>query len=197
MLSFRDWGRDCHCEPGQNNTCGKRFSQQFGKLPFGYDHKYVYSHIGYNLKATDMQASIGVAQLKKLPEFIKIRKRNFSFLYECLKKYEEYFVLPQTIKNSDPSWFGFPLLVKKNSLFSRDEIVKYLEKNKIATRMLFGSSFIRQPAYENVQYRVCGDLGKTNLVTDDLFWIGVYPGITKEKMDYMIETIDKFFEKKI
>ena len=194
ILSFRDWGRDCYCEPGKNNTCGKRFSQQFGKLPFGYDHKYVYSHIGYNLKATDMQASIGVAQLKKLPEFIKIRKRNFNFLYECLKKYEKYFILPQATKKSEPSWFGFPLLVKKNSPFGRDEIVKHLEKNKIATRMLFGSSFIKQPAYENVRYRICGDLEKTNLVTNDLFWVGVYPGITAKKLQYMVKIFNQFLK---
>ncbi len=192
ILSFRDWGRDCWCEPGKNNTCGKRFFQQFGKLPFGYDHKYVYSHIGYNLKATDMQAAIGVAQLKKLPEFIKTRKRNFSFLYEYFKKHEKYFLLPQVTKNSEPSWFGFPLLVKKNSPFGRDEIVKYLEKNKIATRMLFGSSFIKQPAYENIKYRIFGDLKNTDLVMNNLFWIGVYPGIGQIKLDFMIGKITEF-----
>ena len=194
ILSFRDWGRDCYCEPGGNNTCGKRFSQQFGKLPFGYDHKYVYSHIGYNLKVTDMQAAIGVAQLKKLPEFIKTRKRNFSFLYECLKKYEKYFLLPQVTKNSEPSWFGFPILVKESSPFGRDNIVNFLEDNKIATRMLFGGNLIKQPAYENVRYRICGDFEKTNLVTNDLFWIGVYPGMTAEKLQYMVKIFNQFLK---
>jgi len=156
ILSFRDWGRDCWCEPGHDNTCGKRFGWQLGKLPFGYDHKYIYSHIGYNLKITDMQAAIGVEQFKKLPSFIKIRKNNFMLLFEKLRKYEKYFVLPRATDNSEPGWFGFPLLVKKEAPFTRDEIVKYLEKNKIATRMLFGGNLTKQPAYQDIKYRIFG-----------------------------------------
>jgi len=194
ILSFRDWGRDCHCEPGHDNTCGRRFSQQHGKLPFGYDHKYVYSHIGYNLKVTDMQAAVGVAQLKKLPNFIEARKKNFTYLYNHLKKYKKYFILPQVTKNSKPSWFGFPILVKENTQFSRNEIVNYLEKNKIATRMLFGGNLIKQPAYENVKYRIAGSLKNTDLVMNNLFWIGVYPGIPKKGLQYTIKIIDKFLK---
>ena len=195
ILSFRDWGRDCYCEPGQDNTCGKRFSQKFGKLPFGYDHKYVYSHIGYNLKVTDMQAAVGVAQLKKLPKFIEARKKNFTCLYDQLKKYEKYFILPEATANSEPSWFGFPILVKEDAPFARADIVNYLEKNKIATRMLFGGNLTKQPAYENTKYRIASGLKNTDLVMNNLFWIGVYPGITKEKQGYMLKIIDDFFKK--
>jgi dTDP-4-amino-4,6-dideoxygalactose transaminase/intein/homing endonuclease len=192
ILSFRDWGRACWCEPGHDNTCGKRFSQQFGGLPFGYDHKYVYSHIGYNLKITDMQAAIGVAQLKKLPQFIEARKRNFAYLHNHLKKYERYFILPKATEDSEPSWFGFPLSVKEDAPFTRSKIVNYLEENKIATRMLFGGNLTKQPAYENVNFRIYGDLKNTDLVMNNLFWIGVYPGITKEKLDYVVRAIDRF-----
>ena len=195
ILSFRDWGRDCWCEPGYDNTCGKRFSQQFGKLPFGYDHKYVYSHIGYNLKITDMQAAIGIAQLKKLPKFIEVRKKNFKFLFDKLREYEKYFTLPQATRNSEPSWFGFPILVKENAPFNRNNIVNYLEKNKIATRMLFGGNLTKQPAYENTKYRIFDSLKNANLVMNNLFWIGVYPGLRKEMLNYIIETFDSFKEK--
>ncbi len=195
ILSFRDWGRDCWCEPGQDNTCGKRFSWQLGKLPYGYDHKYIYSHIGYNLKITDMQAAVGVAQLKKLPKFIDARKKNFTYLYNCLKKYEKYFILPQTTKNSEPSWFGFPILVKENAPFTRADIVNYLEKNKIATRMLFGGNLLKQPAYQEIKYKIYGTLQNTDLVMNNLFWIGVYPGMTNEKMKYIFKVVDKFFKK--
>ncbi|MDP8229907.1 MAG: lipopolysaccharide biosynthesis protein RfbH [Candidatus Gorgyraea atricola] len=194
ILSFRDWGRDCWCEPGHDNTCGKRFSQQFGGLPDGYDHKYIYSHIGYNLKITDMQAAIGVAQLKKLPGFIRARKENFKFLYAFFKKYERYFVLPLEAKNSDPSWFGFPVLVKKDAPFTRNETVKYLEKNKIATRMLFGGNLIKHPAYENIKYRIHGSLKNTDMVMDNLFWIGVYPGIKKEQIEFICSIFDKMLK---
>ena len=196
VASFRDWGRDCWCEPGHDNTCGKRFSQQFGKLPFGYDHKYVYSHIGYNLKITDMQAAIGVAQLKKLPSFIKARRKNFDELYKFFKNYQNYFLLPQPEKNSKPCWFGFPLLVRKTAPFTRNNIVQYLEDNKIATRMLFGGNLTKQPAYQNVKYRIFDSLKNTDLVMENLFWIGVYPGITKEKLNYAIKIMNKFFEEK-
>ncbi len=191
ITSFRDWGRDCWCELGRDNTCGKRFSQQFGKLPFGYDHKYIYSHVGYNLKITDMQAAIGVEQLKKLPYFIKARKKNFAFLCENLREYEKYFILPRPTKNSEPSWFGFPILIKENAPFTRADIVNHLEKNKIATRMLFGGNLTKQPAYENVKYRVVNSLRNTDLVMNNLFWIGVYPGITEEKLDCIVKVFSQ------
>jgi len=192
ILSFRDWGRDCWCDSGCDDTCHNRFNKQFGNLPPGYDHKYVYSHIGYNLKITDMQAAIGTAQLKKLPSFIVKRKENFRRLYVSLKKYEKYFILPVATKNSDPSWFGFTLLVRENAPFTRMDIVRYLEENKIATRMLFGGNLMKQPAYKNIKYRVVGNLKYTDMVMNNLFWVGVYPGITKEKMDYMIDVFEKF-----
>lgn len=195
VLSFRDWGRDCWCEPGHDGTCGKRFSQKFGKLPLGYDHKYVYSHIGYNLKVTDMQAAIGVAQLKKLKGFIKDRQRNFRSLYDIFKQYDKYFILPRATESSEPSWFGFPLLVKDTASFKRNDIVKHLEANRIATRMLFGGNILRQPAYENIKYRLADDLINTDLVMNNLFWIGVYPGLTRDMLSYIGETVRKFFNK--
>ena len=194
IASFRDWGRDCSCEPGYDNTCKKRFSWQLGKLPFGYDHKYIYSHVGYNLKITDMQAAIGTAQLKKLASFIKARRENFSCLYKFFEKYKKYFILPETEKNSRPCWFGFPVLVKETASFNRNDIVNYLEKNKIATRMLFGGNLIKQPAYENMKYRVCGTLKNTDLVMNNFFWLGVYPGITKEKLKYITTVLNEFFK---
>jgi len=194
VASFRDWGRDCWCDPGHDNTCGKRFNQQFGKLPFGYDHKYVYSHVGYNLKITDMQAAIGVAQLKKLPSFIRARKQNFDELYKFFKNYEQYFLLPKTEKNSQPCWFGFPLLVKKDAPFTRNEIVEYLERNKIATRMLFGGNLTKQPAYEYIKYKLIDPLKNTDLIMNNLFWIGVYPGINKEMIYYIKKCFKKFLD---
>ncbi|MBI5680690.1 MAG: lipopolysaccharide biosynthesis protein RfbH [Methanobacterium sp.] len=194
ILSFRDWGRDCWCEPGCDDTCGRRFAWQMGDLPYGYDHKYIYSHIGYNLKVTDMQAAIGVEQLKKLPEFIKARKQNFETLYNALKAYEKYLILPEKYQNADPSWFGFPIIVKKEAPFNRDDFVSSLEGNKIATRMLFGGNLIRQPAYKDINYRLDGSLENTDLVMNNLFWIGVYPGITEKKMDYIIKMIKEFFK---
>ncbi|HQL64789.1 MAG TPA: lipopolysaccharide biosynthesis protein RfbH [bacterium] len=192
IMSFRDWGRDCWCEPGCDNTCGKRFSWKLGKLPFGYDHKYIYSHIGYNLKITDMQAAIGVAQIKKLPSFIKTRMKNFRYLYHYFEKYRNFFILPESLKDAEPSWFGFPLLVKEDASFTRSEIVNHLEKHKIATRMLFGGNLIKQPAYENIQYRVYGSLKNTDFVMNNLFWLGVYPGITDEKLRYIFKITDNF-----
>ncbi|MHB8155162.1 MAG: lipopolysaccharide biosynthesis protein RfbH [Candidatus Omnitrophota bacterium] len=197
IMSFRDWGRDCWCNSGDDNTCKKRFSQKFGDLPYGYDHKYVYSHIGYNLKVTDMQAAIGVAQLEKLPGFIGARKNNFRFLYSVFEKYEDYFILPRAEKYSDPSWFGFPILVKENAPFTRNDIVNYLEKNKIATRMLFGGNLTKQPAYKNVKYRISGDLRNTDLVMNNLFWIGVYPGINRLMLVYIKDIITDFINKRI
>ena len=194
VLSFRDWGRDCSCLPGQDNACGKRFSQQHGKLPHGYDHKYVYSHIGYNLKVTDMQAAVGVAQLKKLPKFIELRKKNFTYLYNHLKKYKKYFILPKATKGSQPSWFGLPILVRESAPFTRTDIVNYLEQKRIATRMLFGGNLIRQPAYQNSKYKIAGLLKNTDLIINNLFWIGVYPGINKKQLEYIINTIGRFLD---
>ena len=195
VCSLRDWGRDCWCESGQDDTCKKRFKWQLGKLPFGYDHKYIYSHIGYNLKVTDMQAAVGVAQLEKLPEFIRARKKNYVYLFNQLKKYEKYFMLPYPTLKSSPSWFGFPLLVKETAPFGRTDIVGYLEKNKIATRMLFGGNLIKQPAYRNTKYRIYGNLKNTDLAMNNLFWIGTYPGLNKEKLEYVVNVIKKFIEK--
>ena len=195
--SFRDWGRDCWCEPGHDNTCGKRFGWQLGTLPFRYDHKYIYSHIGYNLKVTDMQAAIGVEQLKKLPSFIEARKRNFKILCERLKKYEKYITLPKVEPEADPCWFGFPITVRKDTGFTRDDIVKYLEDNKIATRMLFAGNIIRHPSFENVNYRIYRDLVNTDRIMNDTFWIGVYPGLTSEMINYMLITFENFFKLKM
>ncbi len=194
ILSFRDWGRDCWCDPGCDNSCGKRFAWNLGDLPYGYDHKYIYSHIGYNLKVTDMQAAIGLEQLNKLPEFINARKDNFKKLKECLSHYRNYLILPEAIPKADPSWFGFPILVKDEAPFKRENFVKFLEDNKIATRMLFGGNLIRQPAYKDIEYRIFDSLENSDLVMNNLFWIGVYPGINKEKMNYMIEKIETFLK---
>ncbi|MFA4849425.1 MAG: lipopolysaccharide biosynthesis protein RfbH [Methanoregula sp.] len=195
IMSFRDWGRDCWCEPGCDNTCKKRFDWQLGALPKGYDHKYIYSHIGYNLKATDMQAAIGVEQLKKLPEFIEKRRMNFNTLYQGLKLFENFFVFPEPTAHSEPSWFGFPILVRENAAFTRQDIVQYLEENKIATRMLFGGNLLKQPAYANITHRMIGPINNTDLVLNNLFWIGIYPGLTTEKLNYVIKIFKDFFRK--
>jgi len=186
--SFRDWGRDCWCEPGKENTCGKRFDWQLGELPCGYDHKYIYSHIGYNLKLTDMQAAVGVAQLKKLPGFIEARKRNFQRLYEGLSDLREFFILPEATPNSEPSWFGFALALQPDAPFTRNDLIAHLESNKIATRLLFGGNLMRQPAYQNVEYRAVGTFENTDFVMNNVFWIGVYPGLTDAMLDYVIDT---------
>ncbi|NUQ29701.1 MAG: lipopolysaccharide biosynthesis protein RfbH, partial [Acidobacteriaceae bacterium] len=176
--SFRDWGRDCWCEPGVDNTCGKRFDWQLGTLPCGYDHKYTYSHVGYNLKATDMQAALGVSQIEKLPQFIEKRKENFAYLKNALKPLEEFLLLPVATEDSDPSWFGFPIGVKTSAPFTRDQLTRALEAQKIGTRLLFAGNLLRQPAYEGYEYRVIGDLANTDFVMNQVFWIGVYPGLT-------------------
>lgn len=194
--SFRDWGRDCWCEPGKDNTCGKRFDWQLGGLPHGYDHKYIYSHIGYNLKLTDMQAAIGVAQLQKLPAFAEARRSNWRRLYEGLKSLEEFFILPEPTSGSDPSWFGFPLTLRPNSRFDRTEIVSYLDSLKIATRLLFGGDLTRQPAYKDVAHRIVGDLKNTDVALNRSFWIGVYPGLTDSMLDYVVESFASFCEVK-
>jgi CDP-6-deoxy-D-xylo-4-hexulose-3-dehydrase len=190
--SFRDWGRDCWCDPGKANTCGKRFEFDLGQLPHGYDHKYIYSHIGYNLKMTDMQASVGVAQVKKLPQFIAARKRNYSVLRAGLHDLQEFFILPEATVNTEPSWFGFPLMVRPDGPFSRAEVIHFLGERKIATRTLFGGNLVRQPAYSEVQYRMVGNLPNSDLVMNQSFWIGVYPGITAEMLQYVIETFHEF-----
>lgn len=194
--SFRDWGRDCWCESGCDNTCGKRFEWKLGSLPFGYDHKYIYSHIGYNLKITDMQAAIGVEQLKKLTLFAKARKENFKFLYENLKKFDKYFILPKIERKADPSWFGFLITVRKDAGFTRDEIVKYLEDNKIATRMLFAGNIIRHPSFEDIKYRIYGNLKNTDFIMNNTFWLGVYPGLSSEMIEYIINKIEEFIKKR-
>lgn len=195
ILSLRDWGRDCWCEPGHDDTCCARFDQKFGQLPLGYDHKYVYSHIGYNLKVTDMQAAVGCAQLKKLKSFIKTRQDNFEYFYKNLRQYDKYLLLSEATKNSKPSWFGFPILIKETAPFSRNDIVNYLENNKIATRMLFGGNLIKQPAYLGVKMKTIGKLKNTDLVMNNLFWIGVYPGLTKRMLNYICEKFEIFFKK--
>jgi CDP-4-dehydro-6-deoxyglucose reductase, E1 len=191
--SFRDWGRNCYCAPGKDNTCGKRYSWKLGDLPEGYDHKYIYSHSGYNLKISDMQAACGLAQLDRLDDFIKIRKSNFNFLKEHLKNCEEFFILPKSTPKSAPSWFGFMLTLRSSSNGSRLELMKYLEKHKIGTRLLFGGNLIRQPYMIERNFRVSGDLSNTDRVMNDSFWVGVYPGLTKEMLGYVVEKIESYF----
>ena len=185
--SFRDWGRDCWCDPGKQNTCGKRFEWQLGDLPYAYDHKYIYSHIGYNLKMTDMQAALGITQLQKLAGFIERRKENFKALHAGLSDLQEFFILPEATPNTDPSWFGFPIAVRPESGLTRNHVVTSLETRKIATRLLFGGNLIRQPAYRDIPHRVVGDLTNTDFVMNHVFWIGVYPGITGEMLEYMVD----------
>ena len=190
--SFRDWGRDCWCEPGKDNTCGKRFGWQLGELPEGYDHKYTYSHIGYNLKATDMQAAIGVAQLAKLPAFIEARRRNFRLLWQGLSDLAEFFILPQATPGSEPSWFGFPITAVDNAPFTRNQLVQFLEGRKIGTRLLFGGNLTRQPAYQGLRYRVVGSLKNTDRVMQNTFWLGIYPGLSAAMLDFVVESIREF-----
>lgn len=185
--SFRDWGRDCWCPSGQDNTCKNRFGWTFESLPEGYDHKYVYSHIGYNLKITDLQAAIGVAQLRKLPWIVEKRRENFNYLYRKLRNVESHFILPKATPKSAPSWFGFPLAIIPESGLKRAEVIEELEKKKIATRLLFGGNLIKQPAYKDMKYRSIGKLPASNFVMNNVFWIGVWPGLTKEMMDYIVE----------
>src|SRR5271163_3436594 len=190
--SFRDWGRDCWCEPGMDNTCGKRFDWQLGTLPCGYDHKYTYSHVGYNLKATDMQAALGVSQMDKLPEFIAKRKSNFAYLKNALKPLAEFLILPEAGANSDPSWFGFPIGVKTDAPFTRDQLTKSLEAQKIGTRLVFAGNLLRQPAYEGIECRVVGEMVNTDFVMNNAFWIGVYPGLTREMLDFVAKVMVDF-----
>lgn len=195
IRSIRDWGRDCICPPGKDNFCGKRFTQQHGELPIGYDHKYVYSHLGYNLKVTDMQAAIGVSQLKKLPYFIERRKENYKKLYDELKKFEQYLILPKSTENSEPSWFGFPITLKENSDYDRHTLIKFLEQRKIGTRLLFAGNILRQPLWieNNISYRTMGNLKNTDIIMENTFWIGVWPGIDDKRIKYITETFEEFF----
>lgn len=192
--SFRDWGRDCFCPPGVNNTCGKRFCQNFEGLPEGYDHKFTYSQIGYNLKFTDMQAAVGLSQLERIDYFIKKRKENFKWLSDSFKSLEEYFVLPEATKNSDPSWFGFPLLIKENASFSLNELNSFLAIKGVDTRPIFAGNITKQPYFKNVEYRISGNLKNTDILMNNSFWIGVYPGLTEDMLNYVFKTIKGFVQ---
>jgi CDP-6-deoxy-D-xylo-4-hexulose-3-dehydrase len=191
LESFRDWGRDCWCEPGKDNTCGKRFCWKLGQLPEGYDHKYTYSHIGYNLKLTDMQAAVGLAQLKKLPEFITARQRNFAFLTRLLEPLRDFLILPEATPGSTPSWFGFPITIRPEAGVSRNDVVAFLEENRIGTRLLFGGNLLRQPAYTAIEHRVIGDLRVADTIMNHTFWVGVYPGLTEEMLEWIGRCVEK------
>jgi CDP-6-deoxy-D-xylo-4-hexulose-3-dehydrase len=192
--SFRDWGRDCYCSGGENNTCGKRFSQEFGTLPYGYDHKYVYSHIGYNLKITEMQAAIGCAQLEKLEDFTVRRKTNFMKIGEFLKSYDDRLILPRATEYSDPSWFGFVITVHPQAGFQRNELTSYLDFNRIETRNLFAGNLLRHPAYENIVHRIAGALKNTDVITTNTFFIGVYPGLGDEQLEIVRQAFTAFMK---
>jgi CDP-6-deoxy-D-xylo-4-hexulose-3-dehydrase len=187
--SFRDWGRDCWCDPGKDNTCGKRYGFKLGDLPAGYDHKYTYSHIGYNLKVTDMQAAVGLSQLAKLPAFIAQRRENFEFLRQALAPFDEFLELPRATANSNPSWFGFPITVRETAPVTRNALVAHLESRKIGTRLLFGGNLLRQPAYKNIPHRIVGTLTNADRVTDHTFWVGLYPGLTRQMLEYTVDAI--------
>ena len=191
--SFRDWGRDCYCEPGKDNTCNKRFCWQLGELPEGYDHKYIYSHVGYNLKITDMQAAVGLAQIDKLPDFIQTRKNNFNYIKNRLKSLKEFIILPEATSNSDPSWFGFPVSLQEGSAVKRVALLQYLDKHKIGTRLLFAGNLTKQPYFKDKKYRVSGSLKNTDIIMNNTFWIGVYPGLSHEHLDYVVKKIEEFF----
>ena len=188
LESFRDWGRDCYCPPGKDNTCGNRFGWKLGQLPKGYDHKYTYRHIGYNLKVSDMQAAVGLSQLDRAPEFIAARRANFQYLTEGLKDIDSL-ILPQPTPNSDPSWFGFPIAVREGAARNRDDIVRHLEDHRVATRLLFAGNLLRQPAYQGIECRVIGEMTRADYVMNNVFWIGTFPGLDKPRLDYMIETL--------
>jgi CDP-6-deoxy-D-xylo-4-hexulose-3-dehydrase len=192
METFRDWGRDCYCDPGNDNTCKRRFDWQLGELPRGYDHKYIYSHLGFNLKITDLQAAVGVAQLKHLDDFIACRRRNFKWLWDGLHDLEEFFILPEATLHSGPSWFGFLLTVRSGAPFTRDAIVRHLYDRKIGTRLLFGGNLTRQPYMKSRNYRVHGDLKNSDCIMNQTFWVGVYPALGQEQIGYIVETIHDF-----
>ena len=190
--SFRDWGRDCWCPPGKDNTCGERYCQKLGDLPDGYDHKYTYSHIGFNLKVTDMQAAVGLSQLTKADHFVARRKENHTILTEMFKEFEEHFILPVATENSEPSWFGFMLTLREGSPIDRNKLVEYLEQNKIGTRLFFGGNLLKQPAYYNLNYRKIDDLKNTDLLMNNSFWLGVWPGLNQVHYDYIVNTVRKY-----
>jgi CDP-6-deoxy-D-xylo-4-hexulose-3-dehydrase len=194
-LSIRDWGRDCWCEPGANNTCRKRFDWQLGELPYGYDHKYTYSNLGYNLKVTEMQAALGCAQIKKLPSFIEARRHNAAFYLDHLKEYEEHLLLPQVPKEADPSWFGFPVTLREH--VSRWKIIQWLEDVNIETRLVFGGNILRQPGFLRIPRRVHGELKGTDTIMNQTFFIGVYPGLTQPMLDFVVERVDAFFRTQV
>jgi CDP-6-deoxy-D-xylo-4-hexulose-3-dehydrase len=194
--SFRDWGRDCWCPPGRDNTCGKRYGWTLGTLPEGYDHKYTYRHIGYNLKVTDMQAAIGVSQLQKLPSFVEKRKENFQYLRNGLDGLSDLLLLPEPTPNSTPSWFGFPITVQTGGPLTRNQLVQELEQKRIGTRLLFGGNLLHQPAYQDIHHRVVGKLDRTDQIMNHTFWVGVHPGLTHEMLDYMVETLYELYERK-
>lgn len=191
--SFRDWGRDCYCGPGCDDTCGKRFDQQLGSLPQGYDHKYTYSHLGYNLKITDMQAACGLAQMDSVDKFVEARKANFKYLKAALATCEEFLELPEATENSDPSWFGFPITLKESAGVTRVELLKFMDEAKVGTRLLFAGNLTRQPYFENIEYRVHGDLTVTDRIMHQTFWVGVYPGLTTDHLDYIVSKFEDFF----
>ena len=193
--SFRDWGRDCYCEPGKDNTCNKRFGWKLGELPFGYDHKYTYSHLGYNMKITDMQAACGLGQLSRLEGFIKKRKENFNFLYKNLKDLKDFLILPVPEINSEPSWFGFPLSLVNNSKYNRSDLIQYLNSNKIGTRLLFSGNLTKQPYMKDLNFRVHGKLENTDFVMNNTFWIGLYPGLSLKHLEYVINKLKDYFKK--
>ena len=190
--SFRDWGRDCWCPPGKDNTCGKRFDWEFDDLPAGYDHKYVYSHIGYNLKLTDMQAAVGVAQLDKLDRFVETRRQNWAYLAKGLKRLEQHLVLPRETEGTVASWFGFPLTIREDSAATRKQLINHLESNKIATRLLFGGNIVRQPAYSGIKFEYSGNLNNSDIVANQTFWVGVFPGLSQGHLDHIIDSFVKF-----
>jgi CDP-6-deoxy-D-xylo-4-hexulose-3-dehydrase len=191
--SFRDWGRDCYCPPGKDNTCNQRYCRKLGNLPYGYDHKYIYSHLGYNLKITDIQAACALAQLDRLDGFIAVRKANFTYLKNRLSSCEEFLMLPEATPNSEPSWFGFPVVLRENSGVNRVDLLEYLNQYKIGTRLLFAGNLTKQPYMMGREFRISGDLKNTDIVMNQTFWLGLHPGLSEEHMDYQADRLETFF----